>query len=127
MYLNFRFHFFMPLFGNFQVSFLHIVGLLGIEVVSHTSKNKYVQLYSPLTFLLLFGVLFLQEKDDKKCGGIYYLCTSNAFYFSELLYNKVSSWHLRFFFFRVSMSLICIFMRIFKMTSANQRAKLQTG
>ena len=98
MYLNFRFHFFMPLFGNFQVSFLHIVGLLGIEVVSHTSKNKYVQLYSPLTFLLFFGVLFLQEKDDKKCGGIYYLCTSNAFYFSELLYNKVSSWHLRFFF-----------------------------
>ena len=97
MYLNFRFHFFMPLFGNFQVSFLHIVGLLGIEVVSHTSKNKYVQLYSPLTFLLFFGVLFLQEKDDKKCGGIYYLCTSNAFYFSELLYNKVSSWHLRFF------------------------------
>ena len=56
----------MPFFGNFQVSFLHIVGLLGIEVVSHTSKNKYVELYSPLTFLFFFGVLLLKRSKTKK-------------------------------------------------------------
>ena len=56
----------MPFFGNFQVSFLHIVGLLGIEVVSHTSKNKYVKLYSPLTFLFFFGVLLLKRSKTKK-------------------------------------------------------------
>jgi hypothetical protein len=60
-YINFGFHFFMTLLGDFEVSFGHILGLLGIESVGDGSEHEDVQL-DPLLALFLLALLLLLMK-----------------------------------------------------------------